>query len=75
MKSIYLEKYKILLEKLRKARKEAGLTQLQVAWKLKKPQSYISKIEIGERRIDIVELVELAKIYRKSVCYFHKVLE
>lgn len=35
MKSIYLEKYKILLEKLRKARKEAGLTQLQVAWKLK----------------------------------------
>jgi len=69
-KSIYSKKYKNTIEKLKKARLEIGLKQEEVANKLKKPQSYISKIERGERRIDIAELQELAKIYKKEINFF-----
>jgi len=69
-KSIHSIKYKKILKKIIKARKEAGYTQNQVAKLLGRPQSYISKIEIGERRIDLVELMEFAKIYRKTIDYF-----
>lgn len=69
-KSIYSKEYKNTIEKLKKARIGIGLKQEEVAAKLKKPQSYISKIERGERRIDIVELQNLAKIYEKEINYF-----
>ena len=51
-------------------RDEAGLTQVEAGKRLKKPQAYLSKIERGERRVDAVELAELAKIYKKSLNYF-----
>lgn len=69
-KSIYSKEYKNVIEKLKKARFEVGLKQEEVAEKLKKPQSYISKIERGERRIDVTELKELAKIYKKDIKFF-----
>lgn len=69
-KSIYTKEYKKVIEKLKKARLEAGLKQAEVAKKLNKPQSYISKIERGERRIDIVELKKLAVIYKKNLDFF-----
>jgi transcriptional regulator with XRE-family HTH domain len=71
-KSIYSGEYRKVIEKLKEARNEAVLTQVDVSLKLKKPQSYISKIERGERRIDIAELSILAKIYKKSLDYFVK---
>ena len=71
-KSIYSKDYRSVIEKLKKARLDAGLKQSDVAQKLKKPQSYISKIERGERRVDIAELKELAKIYKKDITYFVK---
>ena len=71
-RSIYTNEYKKVVKKLRKARNEAGLLQVDVAKKLKKPQSYVSKIERGERRVDVAELSILAKIYRKSLNYFVK---
>jgi len=46
------------------------LKQEDVSSKLKKPQSYISKIERGERRVDAAELKELAKILKKDINYF-----
>ena len=70
--SIYSNEYKSVLKKLKMARIEAGLTQVDVVQKLKKPQSYISKIERGERRVDIAELSILAKIYKKPLDYFAK---
>jgi len=60
-KSIYLKDYRNMIEKLKKARLGAGLKQEDVASKLEKPQSYVSKIERGERRLDIVELKKLQK--------------
>ena len=62
--------YQRLRAKLRAARREAELTQAQVARTLGKPQSYVSKLEIGERRLDFVELQILAQVYQKSVSYF-----
>jgi DNA-binding transcriptional regulator YiaG len=62
--------YRALLNRLKQARKAAGLTQAQVARKLSKPQSFVSKFESGERRIDFVELQYLAKLYRKPISFF-----
>ena len=69
-KSIYSKDYRNTIEKLKKARLDAGLKQEDVVRKLKKPQSYISKIERGERRVDVAELKELAKIYKKDINFF-----
>jgi len=55
---------------LRKARKDAGLTQVEVARTLSRPQSFISKVESGERRVDFVELQYFAKLYRKPLTFF-----
>jgi transcriptional regulator with XRE-family HTH domain len=72
MSKLYSQKNKDLLEKLRSARLEAGLTQIQASKKLKKPQSYLSKIERGERKIEAIELGDFAKIYNKDINYFIK---
>jgi transcriptional regulator with XRE-family HTH domain len=71
-KTIHSKKYRVLIDKLRAARKEAGLTQLQVAKKLKKTQSYISKVEVGEQRIDVIELKMFADLYKKDLNDFIK---
>lgn len=46
------------------ARQERGLTQAQVAAKLRKPQSFIAKVEGGERRLDVIEFIDLASALR-----------
>jgi len=70
MASKYRVKYQKLIQRLRQARLDAGLTQVEAGKKLKKPQAYLSKIERGERRIDAVELAEFAKVYGKDINYF-----
>jgi transcriptional regulator with XRE-family HTH domain len=55
-KSIYSSEYSLFIEALRKAREEKGLTQTEVADRLGQTQSFVSKVERSERRIDIVEL-------------------
>lgn len=47
---------RILINLLKQARKDAGLSQIELAVLLNRPQSFVSKYEIGERRIDILEL-------------------
>ena len=71
-KAIYLKEYKLIAEKLKKARIESGLTQEIVAEKIKRPQSYISKVEQGEQRIDIIEFQHFASLYKKNLNYFIK---
>ena len=71
-KTIYSKEHRNLVEKLKKARKEAGLDQIEAAKALGLTQSAISKIESGQRRIDIVQLKAFAKIYGKKIDYFIK---
>ncbi|PJZ26802.1 transcriptional regulator [Leptospira hartskeerlii] len=71
-KTIYTEEYKIFQKLLKKAREEAGFTQVDVAEALKTPQSFISKVEAGDRRIDVIEFWNLAKLYKKPVDFFFK---
>ncbi len=68
--SVHSERYKHLLKRLKKARLEAGLTQVQVAEALRQPQSFVSKCESGERRVDAVELDRFAELYGKPVSFF-----
>lgn len=62
MKTIHTPEYKRLLEWLRKSRKENGMTMRVVANELKIPHSWIGKVEIGERRLDIMEFVKLCRV-------------
>lgn len=71
-KSIYSKEYDFVLSQLRNARILSGLTQKEVAKRIRKPQSYISKCESGERRLDITELNKFAKLYKKPLTYFVK---
>jgi transcriptional regulator with XRE-family HTH domain len=66
----YSQDYRAFLKRLKNARKEAGLTQKQAAKSLGKNQSFISKCESGERRVDILELKVFAKLYGKTLDYF-----
>ena len=70
MATKYRVKYQKFVQKLRQARLDANLTQVEAGKRLKKPKAYISKIERGERRVDAVELDELAKLYNKQIDYF-----
>jgi transcriptional regulator with XRE-family HTH domain len=70
MRSIYSTKYRTLVKRLQDARRDAGLTQTEVAKAIGRPQSFVSKCEIGERRLDVIELSRLASLYRKTLDYF-----
>ncbi len=67
MSTIASKEYREIIERLIKARKDAGLTQVEVANLLGKPQSFVSKVESRERRLDIVEIKQFARIYRVNV--------
>ncbi|WP_435583201.1 helix-turn-helix domain-containing protein [Amycolatopsis thermoflava] len=66
-KSIYSAEYQQLCRLLRELRQEAGLTQVQVAERLGVPQSFVSKYEAGERRLDVIELHHIATVLGTSV--------
>ncbi len=70
MKSLHTTRYKQFLRRLKAARLETKLTQSEAAKALGKPQSFVSKCESGERRVDVIELEDLAKVYHKPLSYF-----
>ena len=71
-RAIYTKDHNLIVERLKKARLESGLGQIEVAKKLGKTQSYLSKIESGQRRFDVLQLKEFAKIYKKPLDFFIK---
>jgi transcriptional regulator with XRE-family HTH domain len=69
-KSIYTKQYRVLIARLKQARIEAGLSQVQVAKALATTQSHVSKAESGQRRLDVIQLQEFSKLYGKPLSFF-----
>ena len=70
MASIYDPRYAVLRRRLREARLQAGLTQVEAARRLGTNQQYINRCEAGDRRIDFLEIVDFAALYECSVDSF-----
>lgn len=66
----YREHYRRFLKRLSEARRQAGLTQAEAARRLGKHQSFLSKCESGERRVDFVELLAFADLYGVHIGFF-----
>lgn len=74
-RSVFTEDYRRFLGLLVDARKKAGVTQAELAEALARPQSYVSKFERGERRIDVIELLDIAAALRTDPCDLLKKLQ
>lgn len=66
-KSLYRTETKVLLEVLKELRSEAGLTQTQCSQALGRPQSFISDVERGVRRLDLIQLLDLCRVFGVSL--------
>jgi len=60
-RSVFTSQYDKFRGELISARESAGLTQAALARKVRRPQSYVSKYERGERRLDVIEFLEIAR--------------
>lgn len=74
-KSVFTDRYCLFTQMLIQERRDKRITQTQLARMLKKPQSYVSKYENGERRLDIVEFLEIADCIGIDAAEFIKKLE
>lgn len=74
-KTIYTREYAVLLRLFTQARKDAGITQVQLAKKLRQSQSFVSKIECGDRRLDIIQLRTICRIIGVTLPEFIQRLE
>ncbi|CAI1698915.1 helix-turn-helix domain-containing protein [Serratia ficaria] len=62
MTSVYSAEYQLIIKTLRDARVEKGITQAKLAEELGRPQSFIAKVENGERKLDVVEFALIARL-------------
>jgi transcriptional regulator with XRE-family HTH domain len=60
----------LIAEKLRQVRENLGLTQEQVAILLKRPQSYVSRCEMGIKRLEIRDLESFSRVYGQKISFF-----
>ncbi len=74
-KSIFTTEYAVLRDLLRELRTEKGLTQVQLSETLGMPQSFVSKYETGERRLDVIEVREVCQSLGTTLAAFAKKLE
>lgn len=66
-KSLYRTETKVLLDVIKEARTEAGLTQAQCSKALGRPQSFISDVERGVRRLDLIQLRDMCRVFGISL--------
>jgi transcriptional regulator with XRE-family HTH domain len=69
-KSMYSQRQQALTSLLRQVRRESGLTQVDLAERIGEPQSFVSKYESGERRLDLVELEQVCSAMGMSLSEF-----
>ena len=69
-KSIHQKRYHIMIALLRQKREASGITQIQLAEKLNVSQTVVSKIETCERRIDVIELIDICGAINTSYMDF-----
>ncbi|EEJ0026024.1 MULTISPECIES: helix-turn-helix domain-containing protein [Klebsiella] len=62
MTSVYSDDYQSVISALKQARVRQNITQTAIATALGRPQSFIAKVENGERRLDVVEFIRLAQL-------------
>lgn len=74
-KSVHTDKYSKFRELMIEYRKNLQLTQTQLAEKLNKPQSFVSKYESGERRLDFIEVLEIAECLNFDACHLINEIE
>ena len=74
-KNLYTARQAILLGLLRSVRKETNLRQEDVAKLLERPQSFVSKYESGERRLDVLELLDVCEALGLPLTEFIQKLE
>lgn len=74
-KTIYSTRSKLLAKWLVDKRKEAGLSQRELAEKLGVVRSYVSRTEQGERRVDIIELVDYCKVLNADLHEFVEIIK
>ena len=72
LRSLHFPDYQAMVLLLVQERLTAGLTQRELAKRLGKPHSYVSKIEVSERRIDVMELIHYLRAMRRSPVRFVK---
>ncbi len=70
VRALHSPRYRPFVKRLILARERAGLTQARVAGALNRPQSFVSKCEAGQRRVDVVELQDFARVYRVPLDFF-----
>lgn len=69
-KSIHQKRYRTMIALLRKRRETIGMTQIQLAEKLNISQAVVSKIETCERRLDLIELIDVCDAMNVSIVEF-----
>lgn len=67
-KTLGSRRHSALIERIIEAREKAGVTQTELAAKLGEYQSFVARLESGQRRVDVVELVELGELIRFDPC-------
>jgi len=72
VRAMHTPRYRRFVKRLVLAREQAGLTQKQAADALGQRQPWVSKCEAGQRRVDVIELLDFARIYRVPLDFFLK---
>lgn len=74
MRSIHDPRYQDLIKKLIELRESKDVTQVELAYRLGKPQSYVSKVEILERRLDVIELMDWVNVLNEDYSIILKLI-